>query len=241
MLSNIYINFVLENFTKIIFFLTLLIVTSVSGYFYLNQVKVNDSNYSTDTNTQDNYVLPPQKDEKYLHFRPENKLTVINYFSLDCPFCRTLFYAEEEFVKIYGDRVNFAFRDKPLSSNPLSYEKALIKECIYLNNDNSNDKYFQFTKEIFQNYEQELSLQNNRGNNNWVKKRALNYISEEQLNTCLNDEKLKQKILQFRAQADVSQVFWTPTIVLFKDGVEVERIEKVWAQIYQKALERYSK
>lgn len=186
---------------------------------------------------EDDFVLPPQMDEKYLYFEEDNIITVINYFSLDCPYCRKLFFDEKKFVEQYGNRVNFAFRDKPLSSNPLSYEKALIKECIYINNGNSNEKYFQFSEDVFTNYE---NKGNNLRDNQWVMKIALKYVDQETLNICLNDEKLKQKILGFRMSADASQIVWTPTIVVFKDGTEVERIPKVWGAIYKKVLEKYA-
>lgn len=207
----------------------------VAGYLYFNQPVVDSQDYSGDVNIEDNFVLPPQEDDKYLHFKEGNRVTVINYFSLDCPFCRKLFTAEERFVQEFGDRVNFVFRDKPLSSEPLSYEKALIKECVYLNNGNSDERYFAFSKDVFSNYE---NKGNNLRNNEWVKKLSLQYISEEQLNSCLQDENLKRKILGFRMKADASQIVWTPTIVVFKDGVEVDRIPKVWADIYRKVLEK---
>lgn len=222
---------------KIISGIIILILVILGSYFYFNQHILENNDYSKDVNIQDNFVLPPQDGEKYLHYRPENKITVINYFSLDCPYCRKLFFEEEKFVQQYGDKVNFAFRDKPLSSNPLSYEKALIKECVYLNNGNSDQKYFEFSKDVFLNYE---NKSNNLRSNDWVKMIALKYIGQNVLDICLNDEKLKQKILGFRAQADASQVFWTPTIVVFKDGVEVERVEKVWVEIYKRVLEKYT-
>jgi thiol-disulfide isomerase/thioredoxin len=187
---------------------------------------------------EDDFVLPPKPGEKYLHFKEGNNITVVNYFSLDCPYCRRLFFEEKKLVEQYGGKVNFAFRDKPLSSNLLSYEKALIKECVYINNGNSDEKYFGFSEDVFLNYE---NKSNNLRNNEWVKTLALKYVSQEVLNDCLVDEMLKQKILGFRMAADASQIVWTPTIVVFKDGVEVERIEKVWAEIYRKVLERYTK
>ena len=236
-MQNSSFDFLHNNFLRIITSLVFVLAIILFTYFYFNKIETDNTNYSEDINIQDNFVLPPQEGEKYLHYKEGNTVTVINYFSLDCPYCRKLFTIEKRFIIEFGDRVNFAFRDKPLDSNPLSYEKALLKECIYLKNDNSNEKYFQFVEEVFANYE---NKENNLRNNNWVKEIAKKYISNEQLESCLVDESLKQKILGFRAKADASQIFWTPTIVVFKDGVEVERIEKVWADIYKKVLERYT-
>ncbi len=158
---------------KITYAILLLVILLVSGYTYFNQDKIDATDYSQDKNVEDNFVLPPQEDDKYLHFKEGNRVTVINYFSLDCPFCRKLFKAEEGFVEEFGDRVNFVFRDKPLSSEPLSYEKALIKECVYINNQNSDQKYFAFTQDVFTNYE---NKGHNMRNNEWAKKLSLQYI-----------------------------------------------------------------
>ena len=239
-MQNSSFDFLHNNFLRIITSLVFVFTVILFAYFYFNKIETDNTNYSEDTNIQDNFVLPPQEEEKYLHFKEGNTVTVINYFSLDCPFCRKLFFTEKEFVQKYGDKANFAFRDKPLSSYSLSYEKALIKECIYLNvagevgeeKRNKDRKYFEFSEEVFKNYIQS-------SDNDWVKEIAKKYISNDQLQSCLIDESLKQKILGFRAKADASQIFWTPTIVVFKNGVEVERIEKVWADIYKKVLDKF--
>jgi thiol-disulfide isomerase/thioredoxin len=222
-----------KRFGKIFLGVLVFTLALFSGYYFLNTYNIETKNFAEEKNIEDDFVLPPQKGEKYLHFKEGNRLTVINYYSLDCPFCRKLFFEEKKFVQKYGDEVNFAFRDKPLSSNILSYEKAIIKECIYINNNNSDEKYFKYSEDIFANYQ-------NSSDNAWARKVALKYIPSSVLENCLKDESLKQKIFGFRAAADASQIFWTPTIVLFKDGVEVERIEKVWPAIYQKVLDKYT-
>jgi protein-disulfide isomerase len=228
--TNQQFTFLHQNFLATLVTILVLICFIIFGYLYVNRPVADTHDYSGDRNIEDNFVLPPQSDEKYLHFKEGNKLTIINYFSLDCPFCRRLFFEEKKIVDTYGDKVNFAFREKTLSTTPLHYENALIKECIYIKNENSDEKYFQFVDEVFSNYIEAK-------NNDWLKQIALKYISPEQLDDCLQDEKLKQTIIGFRAKADASQIVWTPTIVLFKNGVEVERIEKVWVDIYRKVLE----
>jgi protein-disulfide isomerase len=88
------------------------------------------------------------------------KVIVVNFDDFECPFCsrmhQTLF---PEILKEYGDRVQFVYKDYPLSEiHPWATHAAVDANCLAAQN---NDAYWEFADHIHGN-QQEIGSQKGR-------------------------------------------------------------------------------
>jgi len=103
--------------------------------------------------TKDPYVEAMKKID--LSGRPtrgnkDAKVVVVNFDDFECPFCsrmhQTLF---PELLKEYGDRVEFVYKDYPLSEiHPWATHAAVDANCLAVQN---NDAYWDFADHIHAN------------------------------------------------------------------------------------------
>ena len=88
------------------------------------------------------------------------KVVVVNFDDFQCPFCsrmhQTLF---PELLKEYGDRVQFVYKDYPLSEiHPWAIHAAVDANCLAAQN---NDAYWDFADHIHSN-QREVSSEKGR-------------------------------------------------------------------------------
>jgi len=113
--------------------------------------------------TKDPYVEAMKKID--LSGRPtrgskDAKVVVVNFDDFECPFCsrmhQTLF---PELLKEYGDRVEFVYKDYPLTEiHPWATHAAVDANCLAAQN---NDAYWDFADHIHAN-QREVNSENGR-------------------------------------------------------------------------------
>src|SRR5277367_123625 len=151
------------------------------------------------------------------------KVVVVNFDDFQCPFCsrmhQTLF---PELLKEYGDRVQFVYKDYPLSEiHPWAIHAAVDANCLAAQ---SNDAYWDFADHIHSN-QREVSSEKGRD----AQFAALDRMALEQgqkhnldqpkLQACVkaqNEDAIKTSI----KEADGIGVTATPT--LFVNGEEMD-------------------
>jgi protein-disulfide isomerase len=176
--------------------------------------------------TKDPYVETMKKID--LSGRPSRgskdaKVVVVNFDDFQCPFCsrmhQTLF---PELLKEYGDRVQFVYKDYPLSEiHPWATHAAVDANCLAAQN---NDAYWDFADHIHAN-QREVSSEKGRD----AQFAALDRLTLEQgqkhsldqpkLQSCIkaqNEDEIKASM----KEAEGVGVSATPT--LFVNGQEMD-------------------
>ena len=139
---------------------------------------------------------------------PDAPITVIEYFSLTCPHCRSFHvdtYPQLKTDYVDTGKVRFIARDFPLNRPAL--HAAMLARCA------GEERYFAFIETLFHTFD------------NWT--RSANYvealsqlaqlggISDENFRACINDNELEAQILTSMLEAqeeyDVSS---TPTFIV---------------------------
>ena len=163
-------------------------------------------------------VLPLNIDDHY-KWKADSDITVINYYSIDCPHCRNLFLEENKYRELYERTFNLVYRPSPLPDvQPLSLDKAAMAECVL--RQSGEESMFLFLKDVFTNYKSDQK------NNVWVELIASNYVDNQVLFTeCRFGEGLETVIRQAK-QALADSVYGTPTIIVMKGSDTVLRLEK---------------
>lgn len=153
----------------------------------------------------------------------EAKVVLVNYDDFECPFCsrmhQTLF---PELLKEYGDRVEFVYKDFPLSEiHPWATHAAVDANCLVAQN---NDAYWDFADYIHAN-QREVSSEKTRD----AQYAALDRLTTEQgqkhnldqtkLQSCIkaqNDDAVKASV----KEGESVGVSATPT--MFVNGQEMD-------------------
>ncbi len=151
------------------------------------------------------------------------KVVVVNYDDFQCPFCsrmhQTMF---PEILKEYGDRVQFVYKDYPLSEiHPWATHAAVDANCLAAQ---SNDAYWEFADYIHANQREVSSAKGRDGQFAAIDRLTLEQgqkhnVDLGKLQSCIkaqNEDSIKASI----HEAEGVGVTATPT--LFVNGQEMD-------------------
>ncbi len=157
------------------------------------------------------------------------KVTIVNYDDFECPFCSrmhaTLF---PEFLKEYGDKVKFIYKDYPLVEiHPWAMHAAVDGNCLA---DQSNEAYWEFADYVHAN-QREITpkAQGEQSQPNWseafskldaiAKQHATRHnLDQQKLDACIKKQD-ESAVRASMAEGDKLGVDSTPT--LFINGERV--------------------
>jgi protein-disulfide isomerase len=174
----------------------------------------------------------PNISDHYKVYSTSSRVTIINYISLDCQYCRGAYLLEDSLMEKYFGKVNLVYRHNPLDHQPLSPEKALIAECVY---DQGGDiAFFKFLTTSFTNFNKENK------NNEWLKVIARkNVNSKEEFEKCLENSDIKNKIQEQKNKNVISNITYTPTLLVFIDGEFVKKFDNLGSLQVIKIIDFY--
>jgi protein-disulfide isomerase len=164
-----------------------------------------------------------------------NNIVVVKVFSsLTCPHCADfhgIIYEKLKNEYINIDLVKFEHHAFPLDLAALSAEKIL--QCT-----DGTQTNMSFLTEIYKKQNKWSVGTNIKVINESIKKIGKNFnLTEDQMNRCLADESLEEKILNERIEAQKNyKVKSTPTIYLNKKKYEGERDYKSFKKAIDKLL-----
>ncbi|RME18035.1 MAG: DsbA family protein [Bdellovibrio sp.] len=143
-------------------------------------------------------------------------LVIVEFSDFQCPYCRR-FYAESfsQIKSNYIDtgKVQFIYRDFPLSFHPMSQKSAEAAECA-----NDQGKFLEFHDKIFDEQNKlgqgtvQYSVDDIKA---WAKDIGLN---TEQFNSCLDSGKYAQEVQKDFADGSALGVQGTPSFYIAKRG-----------------------
>ncbi len=165
-------------------------------------------------------AVPALSENDYYKWKSESPYTVVNYFSLDCPHCLKLDEAENKNYTSYKDSFSLVYRHSPLTDiQPYSGEKAVLAECVQ--RDAGTENMFLFISDIYAHYKTE-------GDMLWTSSVAKKYVKDKEgLNACTQSKEVRNFIIKKRIEALSYGVNGTPTIIVFKNNVQVARFDMI--------------
>lgn len=175
----------------------------------------------------------PNTSDHYKVYSTSSRVTIVNYISLDCKYCRGAYLLEDNLIEKYSGKVNLVYRHNPLDHQPLSPEKALIAECVY--NQGDDKKLFNFISFSFKNFNDKSK------DNKWFKDIAYKFVdSKENFEQCLSDSAIKNKIQEQKNKNVISGINYTPTLLVFIDGKFVKKFENLGSAQVIKIIDFYT-
>ena len=156
-------------------------------------------------------------------------VTMIEYSSLTCPHCASFHNDVLPDLKeryIATGKVRLVYRDFPLDQRALA--AATLAHCA------GKDRYFGFLDVLFQSQERWARAEDLGP---LVQLGRLAGMSEDQMNACLADEELQNRILQTRlAGQDQFDISSTPTFVIDGETYAGSRDVEEFAEIIEPLL-----
>jgi len=157
---------------------------------------------------------------------PDARISIVEFGDYQCTFCykfhdETLKMILEQYV-IEG-KVNFIYKDFPLNGPP----SAMASEASYCAQEQG--KFWKYHDLIYENWEGE--------NTGWLTRDALDRFAEDaqldlsKFNSCMNDSKYHQKVLETEQFAREINIDATPSFIIF-DDTDAYRI--IGAQPFEK-------
>ena len=143
---------------------------------------------------------------------PNAKISIVEFGDYQCTFCYkfhkdTMKMSVEQYV-VDGE-VNFVYKDFPLNG-PSSMMASEASYCAQ-----EQGKFWQYHDKIYENWEGE--------NTGWVTRDALEKFAENsaldmnEFNSCMNDSKYRQKVLDNEEFAREINIDATPSFIIFDD------------------------
>lgn len=216
----------------------ILVLVLLIGLFQLTYPYLKNSFFSekkdvTSITTLEPLPSPNSRDH-YAWVASSSRLTVVNYFSLDCPFCREVFFLEEKNKERYGKVFSLVYRHSPLVSQPLSAEKSSIAECVY--RQSGDEGMFRFLSGVYNEYQEFAKT------NDWVLTFAEKHVTNKvELKECVASDEIKDFINSAKQKALMYGVSRTPTVAVFKDGVLILRLNGTGEASVRRVLDSLSK
>jgi protein-disulfide isomerase len=191
--------------TIIVFiFLTVLFFAVVAYQVYVLLSEADDT--SNQTKIYDVSV----DNDPYLG-SPNSKVTIIAFEDFGCPFCAEAYTIIREVTSIYGDQIQFVYRDYPIvelhPNAPKAHEAA---ECA-----DDQEKFWLMHDKIFQNQDNQKVSD--------LKQYATEIgLDTEIFNECLDTGKYTTEVEKDRTDGVIADVRGTPT--WFINGYKVEGV-----------------
>lgn len=138
-------------------------------------------------------------------------VTIIEFSDFQCPYCgrfysQTLPQIEEKYIKT--GKVNFVYRDFPLSFHQYAQKAAEAAECA-----DEQGKFWEYHNKVFEN-QQSLNIAN-------LKKWALDLnLDESKFNNCLDSGRYEEEVKKDFQDGSTAGVTGTPAF--FVNGILVE-------------------
>ena len=198
----------------------------------INNQQPSPSKWNQVTIEQANSII---SDWTYIMWNKDAEISFIEYSDLECPFCKKLHEAGtiEKILKEYDWKVNFIFKQYPLSFHanaPMEAEAAL---CVW--SLNWSDKYYEFIEEVFKNSKTNwTSYTSNSISDLW----STIWIDKKELLSCINSWKFKQSVQkEINEWSKIFGVTWTPgNVMINKNTWKWEKLP--WAYPYESFKEK---
>lgn len=158
----------------------------------------------------DKDVLNKIKNNTYLKWNKDAKISLIEYSDLECPFCAKLYNSDvrSQIENNYGDKVNKYFNHFPLDFHQNAMDAAWVMECVW--EQKWNDGFYGLLDKAF-------SSENS--NKDYLIEEAVKlWADKEKLEKCVDDKKFDEKIKEQQSfWSTTFGIAWTPASVLINN------------------------
>lgn len=149
--------------------------------------------------------VKPVSDDDHIFGNPNAEIKIIEFSDMECPFCKRFHATMKQAINEYGDKVAWIYRHFPLEQlHPQARKAAIASECATeIGGNNAFWQYLDQYMDLKEISESSFSqIAENIG------------LSRDQFETCLNSDKINEKINSYIQDATNSGAQGTPYSVI---------------------------
>lgn len=134
------------------------------------------------------------------------KVKLIEFSDFQCPYCKVLHPTINQALSEYGDKIQFVFKQFPLSFHPQAQNAALASECA-----NEQGKFLAYADKLF---ETQDSWGKTTGTQSFKNLAVQMGLQSSQFSTCLDSKKYQDKISADLTEGQSFGISGTPAIFI---------------------------
>ena len=159
------------------------------------------------------------------------KIVIVEYSDLECPFCKVFHATMEKVVDNSQGNVAWVYRHYPIAGlHPKAFHEAVAAECAWAQG--GNDAFWQYIDKVF-----EITPSNNKLDPAELPKIAKAIgLDMASFNSCLDNEKTKDKVQADIDDGNKAGVNGTPSSFILQKGKVIDTIPG--AQPYEAVMQR---
>ena len=150
------------------------------------------------------------KENSYIKWNPDAKITWVEYSDLECPYCAQLHnnWTPKDLEEKYGEDLNIAFNHFPLDFHANAMPWAKILECVW--ELNGTEKFYELIEVVFEEEKSSKSFIKEKAEEMWV--------NIDNLEKCIDEDKYEDKIkTQTQTWNKLFGITWTPGNILINN------------------------
>ncbi|GEM_PF-5929795 len=164
-------------------------------------------------------ITPEPSREDHVLWEGSDRAVVVEYFDIDCKYCRALFLKEDQLPDNIKKNVRLIYRLFPLLDlYPRSLERAIIAECVA--SESGDSIFFDFLRSVTRSYQQD------EDKNDWIMNIANQFVSDHgHFQECVSKKLTLEKINRFRTGGYDAGIFSVPSFLVAQQGMPVKRFD----------------
>jgi len=161
------------------------------------------------------YLENPALSDGDVYFgKNDSEVKVFVFADFQCPYSKIFWTVLRSAMKEFGDRVQFVYKNVPLTVSEQSTQSALAADCA-----NEQNKFWEYGDRLFAKQDEWSNAKDDYLFKEYAKGLSMNL---GQFNTCLQDKKYQAQVDSIIKEANDFGVSGTPAIFVnnqFKNGV----------------------
>ena len=190
------------------------------AFFLYPKIRQNAGNRSVSV-SQENFlqIIPEPSVEDHVLWEGSDDIVVVEYFDIDCQYCRALLLEEDTLADSVKKNVRLIYRFFPLLDiYPHSLDRAIIAECVSY--ESGETAFFNFLRAASHSY------QEHEEKNNWLIDMAKRFVGDGvRFDDCVSKRLSVDKINRSRAGGYAAGIFSVPSFLVEKKGSPVTRFD----------------
>ena len=205
---------------SIAFFSILAVVIFFIAFFLYPKIWRNIRNRDISV-SQENLlqIIPEPSDEDHILWKGSDNIVVVEYFDIDCQYCRALLLEEDKLSESVKKNVRLIYRLFPLLEvYPHSLDRAIIAECVsYASGETAFFNFLRAASHSYQEHEEK---------NDWLVDIAKQFVGNDaHFQDCVSKRLSIEKINRSRAGGYAAGIFSVPSFLVAKRGMLVTRFD----------------
>lgn len=217
-----------------VFFAAPILAIVLIVFFIHPDLKWDEKDHTGSSSENLMNAVAQQTNDDHVLWEGSDDVVVIEYFDLDCPYCRALLLEEDKIPDDIKKNVRLVYRWFPLLElYPQALDHAIIAECVSMAA--GETAFFDFLRTISDSYEE------HKEKNQWLVETASQFVEDDgYFDQCVSEKLSLEKINRFRAGGHAAGIFSVPSFLVAEKGMSIRKFDLLGPISGSRLLSKYA-